>query len=116
MGVAIGYTNIVAISWLQARVDGAMTGRVMSLVMLMSFGITPLSLACRARLIDSTRPRCSSGRRLLVVLTAPFAVAVRFPRCSTRRPSGHRRRPIRSRPLTAGNGAASTPISSIRPA
>ena len=52
MGVAIGYANIVAISWIQARVDHAMIGRVMSLVMLMGVGITPLSLAVSGGLID----------------------------------------------------------------
>ena len=54
MGVAIGYANIVAISWIQARVDHAMIGRVMSLVMLMGVGITPLSLAVSGR---PDRPR-----------------------------------------------------------
>lgn len=79
MGAAIGYTNIVAISWLQARVDGAMIGRVMSLVMLMSFGITPLSLGLSGALIDVDATALFVGSAGLVVLTGLAAFAVRFP-------------------------------------
>lgn len=79
MGAAIGHTNIVAISWLQARVDGAMIGRVMSLVMLMSFGITPLSLGLSGALIDVDATALFVGSAGLVVLTGLAAFAVRFP-------------------------------------
>ena len=80
MGVAIGYVNVVAISWLQARVEGALLGRVMSLVMLMSFGITPLSLALSGLLIDANATGLFVSAGMLVVLTAVFAVAVGLPR------------------------------------
>lgn len=79
MGAAIGYTNVVAISWLQARVDGAMIGRVMSLVMLMSFGITPLSLGLSGALIDVDATALFVGSAGLVVLTGLAAFAVRLP-------------------------------------
>ncbi|HEY3336350.1 MAG TPA: MFS transporter, partial [Candidatus Limnocylindrales bacterium] len=52
MGLLIGYTNIVALSWLQRRVDPAMVGRVMAITMLMGFGITPLSFAIAGWLLD----------------------------------------------------------------
>ena len=78
MGVAIGYANIVAISWIQARVDHAMIGRVMSLVMLMGVGITPLSLAVSGALIDIDATALFVGAGLLILLTALFAAAVRF--------------------------------------
>ena len=80
MGVAIGYANIVAISWIQARVDHGMIGRVMSLVMLMGAGITPLSLAVSGGLIDLDATALFVGAGLLILLTAAGAAAVGFVR------------------------------------
>jgi MFS family permease len=79
MGVAIGYTNIIAMSWLQARVDPAMVGRVMGLVMLMSFGITPLSIGVAGALVDVNATAMFVGSGVLVLLTTVGALAVRFP-------------------------------------
>jgi MFS family permease len=80
MGVAIGYANIVAVSWIQARVDHAMIGRVMSLVMLMGVGITPLSLAVSGALIDLDATALFVGAGLLILLTAAVSAAVGFVR------------------------------------
>ena len=44
-GIATGVVNTYALSWLQRRTDRAMQGRVMSLVMLASMGLTPLAYA-----------------------------------------------------------------------
>jgi hypothetical protein len=44
-GVATGVVNTYGISWLQRRTDSAMQGRVMSLVMLASMGLTPVAYA-----------------------------------------------------------------------
>lgn len=44
-GVATGVVNTYGISWLQRRTDSAMQGRVMSLVMLASMGLTPIAYA-----------------------------------------------------------------------
>jgi MFS family permease len=78
LGVSIGYVNIVAISWIQRRVDHAMIGRVMSLVMLMGFGITPLSLALSGLLVDLDATALFVGAGLLVLLTALGAAAAGF--------------------------------------
>jgi MFS family permease len=80
LGVAIGYANIVAISWIQRRVDHAMTGRVMSLVMLMGFGITPLSLALSGLLVDLDATVLFVGAGLLVLATALVAAGAGFVR------------------------------------
>lgn len=80
MGVAVGYTNIVAITWLQARVETALLGRVMSLVMLMSFGITPLSLGLAGALIDLDAAFLFGIAGALILLVAAFAAATGFPR------------------------------------
>jgi hypothetical protein len=44
-GIATGIINTYGVSWLQRRTDPAMQGRVMSLVMLASIGLVPISLA-----------------------------------------------------------------------
>ena len=43
-GIGTGVVNTYGISWLQRRTDPAMQGRVMSLVMLASMGLTPVCL------------------------------------------------------------------------
>ncbi len=52
MGLMVGFTNVQVIAWLQARVPDAMRGRVMSLVMLGSVALGPLSLAATGVLLD----------------------------------------------------------------
>ncbi len=52
MGIMVGFTNVQVIAWLQARVAYAMRGRVMSLVMLGSVALGPLSLAATGVLLD----------------------------------------------------------------
>jgi MFS family permease len=79
MGMAIGYTNIVAVSWIQARVDPAMVGRVMSLVMLMSFGVTPLSLGLSGALLDVDATALFVGAGILTVVTAGLSARIGFP-------------------------------------
>jgi hypothetical protein len=79
MGIAIGYVNILGISWLQARVEPAMIGRVMSLVMLMSFGITPLSLGISGALIDASATVLFVSAGGLVIITALAAAVVKLP-------------------------------------
>ena len=52
MAVLIGFTNVQYISWLQRRVPEELRGRVMSLVMLASIGLAPVSLAAAGALVD----------------------------------------------------------------
>ncbi len=44
-GISTGVVNTFGISWLQRRTDPAMQGRVMSIVMLASMGLTPVAYA-----------------------------------------------------------------------
>lgn len=44
-GISTGVVNTYGLSWLQRRTDAAMQGRVMSLVMLASVGLTPIAYA-----------------------------------------------------------------------
>jgi hypothetical protein len=79
MGVLIGFTNIIAISWLQSRVATEMLGRVMSLAMLMGFGITPLSLALAGLLLDVNATALFVGSGLLVIGVTAAAALTHFP-------------------------------------
>lgn len=51
-GIATGLINTYGIAWLQRRTDPAMQGRVMSLVMMASIGLVPLSLAASGAIAD----------------------------------------------------------------
>ena len=52
MAVLIGLVNVQYFSWLQLRVPDELRGRVMSLVMLASIGLAPVSLALAGALVD----------------------------------------------------------------
>lgn len=52
MGLMVGFINVQVIAWLQGRVADAMRGRVMSLVMLGSVALGPLSLGATRVLLD----------------------------------------------------------------
>jgi hypothetical protein len=52
VGLGGGFINVRVIAWLQMRVPEAYIGRVMSLVMLGSVGMAPLSLAAAGALVD----------------------------------------------------------------
>ena len=53
MGTLVGFASVRLRSWLQARVPDEVRGRVMSLVMLGSFGTAPFSLAAAGVLVDA---------------------------------------------------------------
>jgi len=84
IGIAIGYMNIVSISWLQARVDPRLVGRVMSLVMLMGLGVSPLSIAIAGALIDINATALFVGSGVLILASAALGVAVRLPQLMDR--------------------------------
>jgi MFS family permease len=78
-GLMIGYVNVIAMSWLQARVASDMVGRVMSLAMLMGFGITPLSLGLSGALLDVNATALFIASGAIVVLVAASAALARYP-------------------------------------
>ena len=51
-GLSTGVVNTYAVSWLQRRTAAAMQGRVMSLVMLASMGLTPVAYAASGAIAD----------------------------------------------------------------
>jgi hypothetical protein len=52
LGVLMGYSNIVFMTWIQSRVQMEFLGRVMSLVMLAVMGLAPLSQGFAGWFID----------------------------------------------------------------
>ncbi|HSM38723.1 MAG TPA: MFS transporter [Candidatus Limnocylindrales bacterium] len=52
IGLGVGFTNVRVIAWLQARTPEQLRGRVMSVVMLGSVGLAPISLAASGVIID----------------------------------------------------------------
>lgn len=74
-GLCIGYVNIIAVSWLQARVELAMIGRVMGLVMLVGFGISPLSMAVAGAMLDVNATALFAGAGIIVIAAALGASA-----------------------------------------
>jgi MFS family permease len=69
MGLAIGYVNVATMSWLQKRIPPEKMGRVMSLVMLGSFGLIPISNFVAGLLADNhlTLMFGASGLTLLLM-------------------------------------------------
>ena len=52
IGIGIGFTNVRIIAWLQARTPEELRGRVMSVIMMGSVGLAPVSLAVSGFVID----------------------------------------------------------------
>jgi MFS family permease len=52
IGIGAGFVNVHFISWLQGRTAEEMRGRVMSMVMLGSIGLAPVSYAVAGAIVD----------------------------------------------------------------
>ncbi|MFI5261518.1 MAG: MFS transporter [Candidatus Limnocylindrales bacterium] len=74
MGFGAGLINVLAISWMQARVEVAMLGRVMSLTMLAGVGLAPVSLAIAGLLVDIAVVPLFVGAGAVVLVTAVLGV------------------------------------------
>lgn len=74
MGVAIGYVNVVMISWMQKRTAPELLGRVMSLIMLASFGLGPISNLVAGALVDVNLPLLFIGAGGALVILSLLAL------------------------------------------
>lgn len=74
MSIGSGLANVIMVPWLQTRTDGAMMGRVMSMFMFASLGLTPLSYAVAGWIasIDNTLVFLAGGT--IILMTASFAL------------------------------------------
>ena len=80
MGASAGLTNVHIASWIQQRVEPAVRGRVMSVLMLAAIGLMPISLAVAGLLVAwSLRGMfvLAAGLLLVVAAVAAFQKPVR---------------------------------------
>lgn len=73
MGVVVGFVNILMIAWLQKRVSQEFMGRVMSLIMLSSLGLSPLSQALAGILVDVSLTGLFVGAGILLVIVTLYS-------------------------------------------
>jgi MFS family permease len=76
-GVATGVVNTFGVSWLQRRTDPAMQGRVMSIVMLASMGLTPVAYAASGTIAEVNPTLLFLIAGALMLLCAAGTVATR---------------------------------------
>ena len=77
MGVASAFLNVQLITWFQQRVDRAMMGRVMSLIMFSAVGLMPFSLALAGIAIQWSLPGVFLIGGCMVLLVTLLATARR---------------------------------------
>lgn len=77
MGAGSGFINIALSAWLQRSVDTEMLGRVMSLVVFASVGLSPISFTLAGAAVDWSIPLTFLAAGGLVVVTAIYAAGNR---------------------------------------
>jgi MFS family permease len=76
-GICTGFTNILMISFLQKRIVKEMMGRVMSLLMLASFGLTPISLGLAGVVAEVSVVALFASAGVFITITSVLALADR---------------------------------------
>ena len=77
MGSINGYANIFFFTWLQGRTPEALLGRVMSLIMFASVGVTPISQTLAGALVDINMYFLFVGSGICVFIVSLFALTNR---------------------------------------
>jgi MFS family permease len=77
MSASAGFLNVHLLAWFQQRVDRAMLGRVMSVLMFAGLGLMPLSLAAAGVAVQWSLRGMFAGAGALVVVAACIAVLQR---------------------------------------
>lgn len=80
MGIGSGYLGVVLISWLQERVEPALRGRVMSLVMFCVVALDPVSYALAGFLVGTDLALVFVAAGVLLIATALLGTASRVVR------------------------------------
>lgn len=75
MGLGVGFVNVQFSSWLQTRVDRALLGRVMSVLMFAAVGMTPISYAASGALAQWNLSGLFITAGALLAATSAFAVS-----------------------------------------
>jgi MFS family permease len=77
MSASAGFLNVHLLAWFQQRVDRAMLGRVMSVLMFASLGLMPLSLAAAGVAVQWSLRGMFAGAGALVLLVTCIAALQR---------------------------------------
>jgi MFS family permease len=77
MSASAGFLNVHLLAWLQQRVDRAMLGRVMSVLMFASLGLVPLSLAAAGIAVQWSLRGMFAGAGVLVLVVTCIAALQR---------------------------------------
>jgi hypothetical protein len=72
MGCFSGFINVQFQSWFQQRVDRAMVGRVISVVMLANLGLAPLSMAAAGAVVGWSAQWMFVAAGLAVIMVSAF--------------------------------------------
>jgi len=70
VGASTGFSNLLLITWLQKRISKEMMGRVMSIIMLASMGLMPISAAVAGFVANTSLTLLFALNGSLLVLTA----------------------------------------------
>lgn len=73
MGVSAGFLNVQLMAWFQQRVERAMLGRVMSVLMFAVLGLMPVSLAAAGVAVQLSLPGMFAGAGALVLMVTIVA-------------------------------------------
>jgi MFS family permease len=77
IGASAGFLNVQLLAWFQQRVDRAMLGRVMSVLMFASLGLMPLSLAAAGIAVQRSLSGMFAGAGTLVLVVTFIAALQR---------------------------------------
>jgi MFS family permease len=77
MSASAGFLNVHLLAWFQQRVDRAMLGRVMSVLMFASLGLVPLSLAAAGVAVEWSLRGMFAGAGVLVLVVTCIAALQR---------------------------------------
>ena len=80
MAAGAGFLNIQLVSWFQQRVDRAVLGRVMSVMMFAALGLMPVSLAVAGVALNWSLPATFAGAGALMLVVTAFAATQRLVR------------------------------------
>jgi len=76
-GLAIGFANVVGLSWIQRRTPPERLGRAMSVVTLAAVGLAPISLALASPLVAVSPPLLFAAGGGLLIVTGLASLANR---------------------------------------
>ncbi|HET7182027.1 MAG TPA: MFS transporter [Candidatus Limnocylindrales bacterium] len=76
-GIALGYTNLLSITWIQRRIPAALMGRVMSLLITGSVGLVPVSMFLAGFAVQVNVDLTMLGAGVGMAIVAVLAVASR---------------------------------------